>query len=93
MLLIQSLMWETKNISHIARHNVIPEEVDEVCYGNHVVRQSKFGRLFIIGPTLAGRMLTVIIEHRHRDTFYPVTARDATEKEIKKYKAAIGGSS
>lgn len=91
MLLIQNLIWEQKNTDHIARHNVVPEEVDDVCYGWHVVRQSKFGRLFIIGPTLTGRMLTIIIEHRNMDTFYPVTARDATDKEIKRYQLVQGG--
>lgn len=88
MLLIETLIWEQKNTEHIARHSVTPEEVEQVCFGLHVVRQTYYqdlNRLFIIGPTITGRIITIIVEHRIMDTFYPITARDATEKEKRRF--------
>jgi hypothetical protein len=30
---ITSLIWNKKNIEHIASHNVTPKEIEEVCIG------------------------------------------------------------
>ncbi len=33
---IDRLIWDAGNINHIARHSVIPEEVEEVCESRKV---------------------------------------------------------
>jgi hypothetical protein len=33
---IDDLEWDDRNEAHIARHQVEPEEVEDVCYGNHM---------------------------------------------------------
>jgi len=57
---IRRLVWESGpdgNIEHIARHHVTPEEVEEICHGQFIVREAYGGRFLLIGPTLSGRML------------------------------------
>jgi hypothetical protein len=59
MLTIRRLIWDAWNVAHIARHHVIPEEVEEVCHGQPVTSQTSKGRLmpWVDAPN---RMLTVI---------------------------------
>jgi hypothetical protein len=78
------LIWEPEvNVAHMRdKHGVNREEVEEVCRGDYVVAEGYAGRLRIIGPTVAGRMLTVILNPKHEQgLFYPVTARPASRQE------------
>jgi hypothetical protein len=36
MIHIRRLIWDDWNIAHIARHEVSPDEVEEVCDAEHV---------------------------------------------------------
>lgn len=84
---IAELIWDDWNIRHIARHNVIPEEVEEVCESNNInVSKSRKQTYRIIGKTLAGRYLFIILALKGRSSFYIVTARDATFSERKLFK-------
>jgi hypothetical protein len=40
MLFVHRLIWDTWNSVHIARHDVIPDEVEEVCHGHPVTSQT-----------------------------------------------------
>lgn len=71
---------------HIARHNVAPEEVEEICHGDPIVQTGKKGRKLIIGPTKQKRIVLVVLDHEGKGRYYPVTARDASRKERKLYK-------
>ena len=83
---VESLEWDSQNIEHIARHKVTPDEVEEICHGQHVARRQEDERLFLIGPTLSGRMLVVIlVSLKKRRCYRPITARPATKKEIWRY--------
>ena len=74
-------------MAHIARHQVSPEEVEEVCQGEHIVRQGYSGRLMLIGPTFSGHMLAIVLEpDDEEDVYYPVTARPASRKERRLYR-------
>jgi len=87
MIFIRRLIWENWNVAHIARHEVVPDEVEEVCHGQHVVLQTYKDRLLLIGPTLTGRMLSVILGLTDEaEVYYPVTARSASKKERRFYK-------
>jgi len=45
----------------------------------------------LIGPTLAARMLSVVLEPEGEGVFYPVTARPASRKERRRYQQEQGG--
>ena len=76
---------------HIARHDVTPQEVVEVCHGDPLVQEGKKGRSLVLGPTLAGRMLTVVLDQEGEGVYYPVTARPASRRERAVYAQEKGG--
>jgi uncharacterized DUF497 family protein len=83
---INSLIWEDSNVAHIARHDVTPLEVEQICRGLHIVRQGKKGRLLVIGLTEQGRMITAALDPEDTaGVYYPVTARPASKKERRLY--------
>jgi uncharacterized protein len=91
MLFVRRLIWDTWNIAHIARHDVIPEEVEEVCHGQPVTSQTYKDRLRVVGPTRSHRMLTVILAPTEElGVYYPVTARPADRKERRGYEQQQG---
>lgn len=94
MISVHVLLWNPGNVAHIGRHNVAPEEVEQVCHGPFVVREAYSGRLMIIGPTLEQRMLTVVLdpEPGRGGVYYPVTARPASRKDRRHYREERGGS-
>jgi hypothetical protein len=55
---VNELIWDEKNIAHIVRHSVIPEEVEEVCnLGTAQVDKARGGTYRFIGQTNEGRYL------------------------------------
>ena len=92
MLTVDRLIWDAWNVAHIARHQVIPEEVEEVCYGDPAIGHAYGGRIMLIGPTSGGRMLAVVLSPQPEPgVYYPITARDADRKERRTYAAQKGG--
>ncbi len=92
MLLVRRLIWDPWNVVHIARHRVSPDEVEEVCHGEHIRRRAYAGRVMLIGPTGAGRMLSVVLEPEDEpEVYYPVTARPASRRERHIYLSLEGG--
>lgn len=92
MLFVRRLIWDTWNVAHIARHEVTPEEVEQVCHGTPMTSESYEARLLVVGPTEAGRMLTVILAPENEEgVYYPVTARHADRKEQRNYHQEQGG--
>lgn len=83
MLFIRRLIWDAWNVAHIACHHVTPEEVEEVCQGDPVVQAGRKGRSLVFGPTLTGRMLTVVLDpySSGQGVYYPVTARPINRLE------------
>jgi uncharacterized protein len=91
MLTIRRLIWDSWNVAHIARHHVMPEEVEEVCHGAPVTSQTYKGRIRVVGPTHARRMLTVILAPTDQQgVYYPLTARLADRKERRNYEHQQG---
>jgi hypothetical protein len=41
---IWQIIWPEDRIEHIIRHNVTPEEVEEVCFGQAFVQRAKSER-------------------------------------------------
>jgi uncharacterized DUF497 family protein len=92
MVDIKKLTWDTWNVAHIALHNVIPEEVEEVCHSDPATGVAYGGRTMLIGPSSSGRMLAVILSPQPEPgVYYTVTARDADRKERQQYATEKGG--
>ncbi len=85
MAFVRRLIWDAWNVAHIARHQVIPEEVEQACHTAPETLTGKKGRIILIGPTSARRMIAVVLESVGRGVFYPVTARTASRKERRYY--------
>jgi uncharacterized DUF497 family protein len=86
MVFVRRLVWNERNIAHIARHEVTADEVEEVCHGDFVALESYQGRLLLLGPTATGRMLGVVLEPQSEaGVYFPVTARPASRRERRYY--------
>ncbi len=35
---ISEFLWPDERIAHVARHGIVPEEVEEACFGKHGLR-------------------------------------------------------
>ncbi|MBI2888172.1 MAG: hypothetical protein HYY02_13340 [Chloroflexi bacterium] len=62
-----------------------------MCGGSPMTSETNKERVRVVGPTLAGRMLTVILAPQGQDVYYPVTARPASRKERRRYQEVHGG--
>ncbi|MEJ7902235.1 MAG: hypothetical protein WKF63_10330 [Thermomicrobiales bacterium] len=84
---INHLKWDDWNREHIAKHDVTPEEVDEMLASMPVVRSTYKRRYQVLGPTLFGRMLSVIVgqDPNPPHTWYVFSARPASRSERRIY--------
>jgi len=92
VILILRLIWDPRNIWHITRHHVVPEEVEEVCHQNPIIQRGTIkNRLVLLGMTLNERLLSVVLENRGKGTYYVVTAYDASPQDKILYQRLRGG--
>jgi uncharacterized DUF497 family protein len=80
--------WDAGNVSHIARHNVTPEEVENVFKNDpvdlnyeHVAGEHRWT---ILGHTDSRRVLTIVFTLR-REAFRAITAHDVSKKSRAEY--------
>ncbi len=90
MLYVEDLIWDNRNLEHIAGHGVTKYEVEEVCYSEPYVRRARNKTLAIYGQTESGRYLLVILAHREKGVYYPITARDMTDSERRTFRRTKG---
>jgi uncharacterized DUF497 family protein len=91
---IQELLWREDRVEHIARHGVAPEEVEEALFDD------RHGVLLRVGPaernpdetvyryfgrTSAGRHLLVVLLYLGDAVAMPITARDMTGQERRRF--------
>lgn len=87
---IGSLEWDDENVEHIGRHSGIsPKDVEDVCFGLHIVYRGKYGRYILYGQTDDGIYLNVVLERLHGSRFRPVTARPMSKGEKHNYKKKL----
>jgi len=92
VITILKFIWDSWNISHISKHHIIPEEVEEACHRQPLIqRGTKRNRLVLLGLTEEGRLLNVVLESRGRGSYYPVTSYDASSEDKRLYKRVRGG--
>lgn len=87
---ISEFVWPKDRIEHIADHGVEPDEVEQACFGRPLVLRAKSEGenpvYYVLGQTDAGRYLFCVVIHFPDSKGYPVTARDMTEKERRRYR-------
>ncbi len=91
MILVSQLRWDDWNRAHIAKHGITPEQVEAVCQGPYIVREGYKGRLMVIGPDGAGRILVAVLDPEGKDAYYTVSARPASRRERQIYQREKGG--
>ncbi len=87
---IEQLIWPAERVEHIARHGVTPEEVEEACFGTPFARKGKTRGenpvYYVLGQSDAGRYLFCVVIGFPDGNGYPVTARDMTATEKRRYR-------
>lgn len=87
---IYEFIWNQDRIDYIARHSVIPEEVEEICFGIALVQRAKSEGdnpvYYVLGQTEAGRYLFCVVIQFPDARGYPVTSRSMTDKEKQRYR-------
>jgi uncharacterized DUF497 family protein len=82
---IYFLEFDDHNVEHLARHAIAPEEIEQLTGNPYVTARNPRvaeNRIFMIGRTDGGRMLTIVLEATHDDaTWRPITGWDATPAE------------
>lgn len=91
MITVRRLLWDDWNVVHIARHGVTPDDVEEVCQGDYLVRQTYEGRFLVIGPNASGNLLSAVLAPEGEGIYYVVTARPAAKQERRIYRQTKGG--
>jgi len=87
---IDSLQWDDANIEHIGlKHNVSPEEVEDVCFGIHLSRAESRRRYILAGQTARGRYLYVVLERIRGMTFRPITAFEMNDEHKHRFRRRL----
>ena len=75
------LLWDERNVEHIAQHGISPEEVEQACFSKSKVRRGRCGRYIVLGRTAGGRHLLVVMAYLGSGEGRVITARDMDPKE------------
>ena len=86
---ISDLQWDDQNVEHIARHNVNPKEVEDVCFGVHISAKEEGTRYILSGQSAGGRYLNVVVERVDRGLFRPITAFEMSEVYKRRYRERL----
>ena len=79
--------WDDKNIEHVARHNVRPDEIEDVAFDDEPwIRKGREGTRYMLGYTVAGRYLFTVYVLRSKGVARVITAIDMDERTKKLYK-------
>jgi uncharacterized DUF497 family protein/predicted DNA binding CopG/RHH family protein len=80
-VVIVGFEWDDDNISHIARHEFTPEEVEEVFANDHKVRRTRQKLYIALGETLDGRLAFVVFRRLPGGVVRVITARNMEANE------------
>ena len=87
---ITELIWPEDRIAHIAEHGVRPHEVEDICFGRPLILRGKStGKnpvYYVLGQTADSRYLFCVVVSLPDSRGYPVTARQMTAKEKRRFK-------
>ena len=87
---VHQIIWPEDRIDHIARHGVSPDEFEQACFGDPLVYRAKSQGsnpvYYVLGITDTGRYLFLVVIQFPDGNGFPVTARDMTDNEKRRYK-------
>ena len=84
---ITEFEWDENNIEHIARHNVSPDEIEDVAFNDEPwIKKGREGTRYMLGYTVAGRYLFAVYVLKSKGIARVITAIDMDEKTRKLYK-------
>jgi uncharacterized DUF497 family protein len=85
-VIVDTLIIEEDRPAHIAKHNIIIDEVLEVLTGDYVYIAGRENRWLIIGKTAKKVFLTIVLGEREEENTYGlITARPARRDERRFY--------
>ena len=88
-MLIASFAWDEGNLSHVARHRVDADEVEEAFLGRHHLFRTRDGRYILLGRSGIGRFLLVVFQWQEDAVVRTITARDMTPAEKRLYRRKL----
>ena len=81
-VIVDTLIIEEDRPDHIAKHNIIIDDVLEVLTGDYVYIAGRENRQLIIGKTVKKVFLTIVLGERPEENTYGlITARPARREE------------
>jgi uncharacterized DUF497 family protein len=84
---ITEFEWDDDNIEHMARHNVSPDEVENVAFDDEPwVKIGRGETRYLLGYTVGGRYLFVVYILKGKGKARVITAMDMDEKTRRLYK-------
>jgi uncharacterized protein len=85
---ITEFEWNESNIEHILRHNVSPDEVEDVAFDDEPwIKKGRKGTRYMLGYTAAGRYLFTVYVIKSKGIATVITSMDMDEKTRKLYKS------
>jgi hypothetical protein len=78
---IVELAWTGDAEDHVARHGVVPQDVEDVLGGRYWRARGRSGTALVYGRTRGGRPLLVVLAPGRDGAATVVTARDLTPAE------------
>jgi uncharacterized DUF497 family protein len=79
---VESFDWDDANVDHAGRHQVDPDEAEEVFESRYYPLKTWSGRYVALGRTMSGRYLACIFEKGAQPgVIRIVTARDMNHAE------------
>jgi uncharacterized protein len=79
--------WDEKNIDHIARHSVYPDEIENVAFDDEPwIKKGRSQTRYMLGYTAAGRYLFIVYVLKGKGIARAITAMDMDEKTRKLYR-------
>ncbi len=84
---ITEFEWDDSNIAHILRHNVSPDEVEDVAFDDEPwIKNGRKGTRYMLGYTAAGRYLFTVYVIKSKGIGRVITSMDMDKKTKKVYK-------
>lgn len=88
---IMEFHWDEDNVTHIGRHKVYPDEVEELAFDDDPwIRKGRGGTRYMLGYTISGRYLFVVYTLKEKNTARVITAMNMDDKTRKLYKKRKG---
>jgi len=89
-VIITELLWDEETVLHIqSKHQVEPQEVEELCFAEDIplIEVGRGGApiYYVLGQTLGGRYLFIVICYLFRGKAKVITARDMDQHEKRRY--------